>query len=99
VIVLSLAIPFLAAAGDGAPSWSVPGAAFAVAALTALNTFFGWQYRVQPGQTYIYALDNPSLNPTGRLFTGSGGGHEIGGGHRNYSEKSARDLCYALNGA
>ena len=43
VIVLSLSIPFLTAAGDLVPFWSVSVSALGIAVLTALNTFFAWQ--------------------------------------------------------
>ncbi len=43
VILLSLGIPFLVAFQETFNSWVLPGASFMIAALTALNTFFGWQ--------------------------------------------------------
>ena len=43
VIVLSLGIPFLVAFKDTFWTWVLPVASFMIAALTALNTFFGWQ--------------------------------------------------------
>ena len=43
VIVLSLALPFLAAAGGEFAARGVPIAAFLVAAAAALNSFFQWQ--------------------------------------------------------
>src|SRR5438045_2608165 len=43
VIVLSLGIPFLVAFQATLGKWVLPLASFAIAALTALNTFFDWQ--------------------------------------------------------
>jgi hypothetical protein len=43
VIVLSLGIPFLAAFQETFGKWGLSLASFMIAALTALNTFFGWQ--------------------------------------------------------
>jgi Protein of unknown function (DUF4231) len=43
VIVLSLAIPFLAAAKGDFLSVGVPIASFIIALITALNAFFAWQ--------------------------------------------------------
>jgi hypothetical protein len=43
VIVLSLGIPFLAAADGSWQTVGVPIASFLIAALTALNAFFNWQ--------------------------------------------------------
>jgi hypothetical protein len=43
VIVLSLAIPFLAAANGKYLSVGVPIASFSIALITAMNSFFAWQ--------------------------------------------------------
>jgi hypothetical protein len=43
VIILSLAIPFLAAPVDYVPKWGVPLASFLIAVTTGLNSFFHWQ--------------------------------------------------------
>jgi hypothetical protein len=43
VIVLSLGIPFLSAAGDGYLKLGVPVASYVIALLSALSSFFGWQ--------------------------------------------------------
>jgi hypothetical protein len=43
VIVLSLGIPFLAALETTFGKWPLQLASFLIAALTALNSFFGWQ--------------------------------------------------------
>ena len=50
------------------------------------------EYRVPAGQTYIFPLKNPSIFPSGILFTSSGGGHEIGDNHR-----LARNQRYAYD--
>ena len=43
VIVASLALPFLAAAGGSVSKISVPIASLVIAVTTGLNSFFGWQ--------------------------------------------------------
>ena len=43
VNVVSLGIPFLVVFKDHFWTWVLPAASFMIAALTALNTFFGWQ--------------------------------------------------------
>lgn len=43
VIVVSLAIPFIAAAGGNLLKYGVPTAALAIALISALNAFYGWQ--------------------------------------------------------
>ncbi|OPY74800.1 MAG: hypothetical protein A4E65_03740 [Syntrophorhabdus sp. PtaU1.Bin153] len=43
VIVLSLAIPFLASAGDVYQKIGVPIASFIIALVSALNAFYSWQ--------------------------------------------------------
>ncbi len=57
------------------------------------------EYRVPAGQTYIYPLKNPVLNPGGVLFTGSGGGHEIGDNHRQAgNQRYAYDVGVLVGG-
>lgn len=57
------------------------------------------EYRVPAGQTYIYPLQNPSIYPSGILFTGAGGGHEIGDNHRlARNQRYAYDVGVLVNG-
>jgi len=57
------------------------------------------EYRVPAGQTYSFPLKNPVIYPTGILFTGSGGGHEIGDNHRlARNQRYAYDVGVLVNG-
>jgi hypothetical protein len=58
------------------------------------------EYTSRPGQSYVYPLNNPSVNPGGILFTGSGGGHEIGSNHRfaSLNQRHAYDVGVLVGG-